>query len=162
MWNRDSHFSVVSLHWWPRHDWSLWPQLRRASYRTITRSSCQQCDNPSWSHTALLSRFHTRCRSSFRLHNRHSRLLGEPCGEPEISLHSHTVSLVQWVTRLLPVMRDQGSIPRETGILLLALSRYKFPVPQHYSKTCLLLLFATSPGNVMNAHGRNPFISCCG
>jgi hypothetical protein len=31
MWNRDSPVSVVSLHWWPRHDWSLWPCLRRAS-----------------------------------------------------------------------------------------------------------------------------------
>ncbi len=35
------------------------------------------------------------------------------CGEPAISLHSHTVSLVQWVNPLLPVI-----------ILLLALSRY--------------------------------------
>jgi hypothetical protein len=49
-------------------------------------------------------------------------------GEPAISLHSYTVSLVQSVTCLLPVMRDRGSIPRgylsETVILLLALSRY--------------------------------------
>jgi hypothetical protein len=29
---------------------------------------------------------------------------GEPCGEPAISLHSHHVSLVQWTTRLLPVI----------------------------------------------------------
>ncbi len=53
---------------------------------------------------------------------------GEPCGEPEVSLHTHHASLVQWTTHLLPVMRDPGSIPRgylcETGILLLALSRY--------------------------------------
>ncbi len=29
MWSRDSPVSVVSLHWWPRHDWSfLWPRLR--------------------------------------------------------------------------------------------------------------------------------------
>ncbi len=53
---------------------------------------------------------------------------GEPCGEPAISLHSNTVPLVQWSTRLLPVMRDPGSIPRgylcETGILLLGLSHY--------------------------------------
>jgi hypothetical protein len=34
------------------------------------------------------------------------------CGEPAISLHSHTVSLVQWVNPLLPLMRDPGSIPR--------------------------------------------------
>jgi hypothetical protein len=45
---------------------------------------------------------------------------GVPWGEPAISLHSHHVSLVQWTTCLLPVMRDPG----ETGILLLALSRY--------------------------------------
>ncbi len=54
---------------------------------------------------------------------------GEPCGEPVISLHSYTVSLVQWVNPLLPIMRDPGSIPRgylcETGIILLALSRYR-------------------------------------
>jgi hypothetical protein len=37
------------------------------------------------------------------------------CGEPAISLHSHTVPLVQWSTRLLPVMRDPGSIPK--GVL---------------------------------------------
>ncbi len=30
MWNRDSPVSDVSLHWWPRRDWSsLWPRLRR-------------------------------------------------------------------------------------------------------------------------------------
>ncbi len=53
----------------------------------------------------------------FWLHNQHSRLLGrEPCGEPAISLHSYTVSLVQWVNPLLPVMRDPGSIPR--GVLM--------------------------------------------
>ncbi len=54
---------------------------------------------------------------------------GEPCGEPAISLHSHHASLVQWTTRLLPVMRDPGSNPWgilcETEILLLALSCYR-------------------------------------
>ncbi len=34
------------------------------------------------------------------------------CGEPAISVHSHHVSLVQWFSRLLPVMRDPGSILR--------------------------------------------------
>jgi hypothetical protein len=76
MWKRDSPFSVVSLHWWPQHDWSSWPRQRRASSRTITRPSCRHCDNHTWSHTALLSQFHARCRSSFRLHNRHNRLRG--------------------------------------------------------------------------------------
>ncbi len=120
--------------WWPWRDWSLWPRLRRASSWTITRPSCRQCDNPTWSHRALLSRFHAVCRSSLRLHNRHGRLLGggEPYWEPATSLRSYHVSLVQWVNPLLPVMRDLGSIPRrgtyryvyETRILLLALSRY--------------------------------------
>ncbi len=76
MWNRDSPVSVVSLHWWPQQDWSLWPRLRRDSSQTVTRLSCRQCDNPTWSHTAFLSWFHARCRSSFRLHNRYSQLLG--------------------------------------------------------------------------------------
>ncbi len=53
--------------------WSLWPRLRQASSRTVTRLSCSQCDNPTWSHPALLSPFHARCRSSFWLHNWHSR-----------------------------------------------------------------------------------------
>jgi hypothetical protein len=89
VWNRDSPVSVVSLHWWPQCDWSLWPHLRRASSRTVTRPSCQRCENPTWSPIAFLSRFHARCRSSFWLHSRHSRLLvGKPCVEPVISLHS--------------------------------------------------------------------------
>ncbi len=69
MWNRDFPVSIVLLHWWPWHDWSLWPRLRQSSSLTITRLSYWQCDNPTWSHTALLSQFHTPCRSSFRLHN---------------------------------------------------------------------------------------------
>jgi hypothetical protein len=88
-WNRDSPVSVVSLHWWPRHDWSLWPRLRRASSQTVTRPSCWQCDNPIWFHTALLSRFHALCRSSFWLHNQHVRLLGE---SPVESLQSHNLT----------------------------------------------------------------------
>jgi hypothetical protein len=55
--------------------------------------------------------FHTRCRSSFWLHNRDSRRLG---GSPVESLQSHcihTVPLVQGSTWLLPFMRDPGSIP---------------------------------------------------
>jgi hypothetical protein len=37
-------------------------------------------------------------------------------GDLAISLHSYTVPLVQWSTRLLPVMRDPCSIP--IGILV--------------------------------------------
>ncbi len=114
-----STVSNISLHWWPRCDWSfLWPRLRRASSRTVTRPSYRQCENLTWSYTALLSWFHARCRSSFQLHNWHSRLLGgrKPCGEPAISLHSHHVSLVQQTTRLHPVTRDPGSSPQ--GVLM--------------------------------------------
>ncbi len=75
MWNWDSPVSVVTLHWWPQSDWSLWSRRRRASSRIFARPSCWQCDSPTWSHTAFLSQFHTRCRSPFRLHNRPSRLL---------------------------------------------------------------------------------------
>jgi hypothetical protein len=82
----DSPVSIVPLHWWPRRDWSsLWPRLRRASSRTVTRPSYQQCDNPTWSHTAFLSRFHARCKSPFWLHNRQSAAGVDPCGEPAIS-----------------------------------------------------------------------------
>ncbi len=35
MWNRDSPVSIVSLHWWPQCDWSLWSHLRWASSRTV-------------------------------------------------------------------------------------------------------------------------------
>ncbi len=107
---------IVLLHWWPRRDWSLWPWLRRASFQTITRLPCRQCDNPTWSRTALLSQVHACCRSSFWLHNYIVGCWGELCGEPAISLLSYTVLLVQWSTCLLPVMRDPSSIPR--GLLM--------------------------------------------
>ncbi len=94
MWNRDFPVSNVLLHWWPRRDWSfLWPHLRRALSRTITRPSCRQCDNPTWPHTAFLSRFHARCRSPFRLHNWQSRQLG---GSPVERLLATGWS-IQWV-----------------------------------------------------------------
>ncbi len=89
LWNWDSPVSFVSLYWWPQRDWSsLQPRLRRASSQTVTRPSCWQCDNPTWSHTAFLSRFHARCRSFFQLHNRQSWLLG---GSPVESLQSHFI-----------------------------------------------------------------------
>jgi hypothetical protein len=120
------------LHWWPRRDWSLQPHLRWASSQTITRPSCRQCDkpscrqcdNPTWSNTAFLSRLHARCRSSFQLHNRWSRLLG---GSPVDSLQSHFILTMSHLSSELPIcFRSQGTwvqIPWgdlcETGILLL-------------------------------------------
>ncbi len=113
MWNQDSPVSNVSLHWWPRRDWSsLWPHLRRASSQSVTRHSCRQCDNPTWSHTAFLSRFHARCRSPFRLHS-WSRLLG---GSPVESLQSHLIlTMSHWSSGLPVCFPSQGTqvqIPR--------------------------------------------------
>jgi hypothetical protein len=133
MWNRDSPVSVVSLHWWPRRDWSSWPRLRRALSRTITRPSCWQCDNPTWSHTAFLPWFHACCRSPFWLHNRRSRLLGgalwracnltwfSPCftGPVDYLFASHHKG---------PRFKSPGGDLCETGILLLALSRYNITI----------------------------------
>ncbi len=50
--------------------WLIIVALSEAGFvRNVTRPSCWQCDNPTWSHTAFLSQFHARCRPSFRLHN---------------------------------------------------------------------------------------------
>ncbi len=99
--NQDSPVSVVLLHWWHWRDWSfLWPCLRRASSQAITRPSCRQCDNPIWSHKALLSPFHACCRSPFRLHNWRSQLLG---GSPVESLQSHYICTMSHWSSGLPI-----------------------------------------------------------
>ncbi len=36
MWNRDSPIGIISLHWWPQRDRSLWPRLRRVSSQTLS------------------------------------------------------------------------------------------------------------------------------
>jgi hypothetical protein len=118
VWNWVSPVSVVSLHWWPWRDWSfLWPHLRRASSWTFTRPSCWQCDNPTWSQTAFLSRFHARYRSSFQLHNRRSRLLG---GSPVKSLQSDFIfTMSHWSSGLPVCFPSQGTqvqIPR--GVIM--------------------------------------------
>ncbi len=56
---------------------------------------------------------------------------GEPCGEPAISLDSHHVSLVQWTNLFASRhkghrFKSPGRYLCETGILLLAMSRYRF------------------------------------
>ncbi len=55
-------------------------------------------------HRSENSNMFYRCKRSFEER--------QHCGEPAISLHSHHASMFQWTTRLLPVMRDLGSIPR--------------------------------------------------
>ncbi len=129
-WNRDSPVSVVSLHWWPWCDWSLWPCQRRTLTRTVTRPLCQQCDNPTGSHTALLSRYHAHCRSSFRLHN----IVGCWGGSPVESLQSHCIYTMSHWSSGLPVcfplwgtrVQSSKGYLCETRILLLALSCYRY------------------------------------
>ncbi len=107
MWNRDSPVSVVPLHWRPWHHWSLWPHLRRTLSWTVTRPPYGQCDNPTWSHTAFLSRFHAHCRSPFQLRNRRSRLLG---GSPVESLQSHFIlTMSHWSSGLPICFPSQGT-----------------------------------------------------
>ncbi len=52
MWNRDSPVCVSVLHFLPWRDWSLWPHLRWASSRTVTRPSLTQLFCPSFTLTA--------------------------------------------------------------------------------------------------------------
>ncbi len=90
--------------------------------KSVTRPSCRQCDNPTWSHAAFLSQFHARCRSSFQLHNRRSRLLG---GSAVESLQSHFIlTMSHWSSRLPVQVQNPWGDLCETGILLLALSRH--------------------------------------
>ncbi len=118
----------------------MWLIINRASSPTVTRPSCRQCDSPTWSHTAFLSRFHARCRSPFWLQNRRSRLRG---GTPVESLQSHMIlTMSHWSSGLPVCFPSQGTqvqIPWgdlcETGILLLALSRYSMAL------LCLLRWF---------------------
>jgi hypothetical protein len=139
MWNLDSPVSAVPLHWWPRCDWLLRPRLRRASSRTVTRSSCWQCDNPTWSHITFLSRFHARCRSPFQLHNRWSRLLG---GAPwrACNLTSFSPCLTGPVDYPFASrhkgcgFKSPGGYVCETRNLLLALSCYRRIRPWRYSR----------------------------
>jgi hypothetical protein len=101
----------------------------RASSRTVTRPSCRQCNNPTWSHTAYLSRFHTCCRSPFRLHNHRIGCWGGALWRA-CNLTSFSSCLTGPVDYLFaschkgPRFKSTGGYLCETGILLLALSRY--------------------------------------
>ncbi len=101
----------------------VWGGLHPVPSRSVTRSSCRQCDNPTWSHTALLSQFHACCGSSFRLRNRHSRLLG---GSPVESLQSHCIlTQLHWSSGPPVCSLSWGTRVQSPGILLLVLSRYR-------------------------------------
>ncbi len=86
MWNRDSPVSVVLYIGYPEVFWSLASlpfsgcisrlcadnvksqRLRCPSVGASLGFAPTMC-KPTWSHTALLSRFHACCRFSFQLHN---------------------------------------------------------------------------------------------
>jgi hypothetical protein len=128
LWNRDSPVNDVSLHWWPWHNWSLWPHLRRLrpdsslgrhADNVIIPLDLTQLFCPGFMLNAgPPSSFTTNIVGCW------GGALWRACNLTAFI----TVPLVQWSTRLLPVMRDPGSIPRgylcETRIRLLALSHY--------------------------------------
>ncbi len=131
MWNRNSPVCVVSLYWWPWRDWSLWPHLRCALSRTVTRPSCRQCDNPNWSHTAFLSRFHVAADlSSGFTTDGVSCWGGGGTLWKACNLTSFSPCLTGPVDYLFaschkgPEFKSPEGYLCETGILLLALSRY--------------------------------------
>jgi hypothetical protein len=125
MWNRDSPVNVVSLHWWPRRDWSstgLHPQqlsLGPRADNVIVLLDLTQLSCPGFTLAAGLPSGFTTTESAAG---------GEPCGEPVISHDSHHVSLVQWTNLFASRhkghrFKSPGEDLCETGILLLALSR---------------------------------------
>ncbi len=96
MWNWDSPVSVVSLHWWPWHNWSLWPCLRQASSRTFTRP-CSHADNviiPLDLTQLFFPGFTLAAGPPSSFTTDIVGCWGEPCGETAISLHSYTVPVV--------------------------------------------------------------------
>jgi hypothetical protein len=126
MWNQDSPVSIISLHWGPRRDWSLWPCLWRASSQTVTRPSYH---NPTWSHTALLSRFTLAAGppSGFTTNivGCWGGALWSACNLTAFT-HSSTGPVVHpFASRQEgPSINPQGGYSCETGILMLALSHY--------------------------------------
>ncbi len=114
LWNQESPVSVVLLHWSPRM--ILITVFPCPSVGASLGSAPTMC-KPTWSHTALLSRFHARCRSSFQLHNGQSWLLG---GSPVESLQSHFIhTMSHWSCGLpdcFPSWRTWVQIPR--GVLM--------------------------------------------
>jgi hypothetical protein len=126
MWNRDSPVSNVSLHWWPRHDWSS-TGLRPPNCRLALMPTMWQCHLFSHSFPVPVSR--SLQVSLLASQPTESAAGGEPCGEPAISHDSHHVSLVQWTNLFASCHRGHrfktpGGDLCETGILLIALSRY--------------------------------------
>jgi hypothetical protein len=121
---------IVSLHWWPQHDWSLWPRLRWASSKPsqghrannvdLTQLFCTgfmlTAGPPSGFTTAIVGCWGGALRRSCSITASTHSLTG-PVGQ--------TLGFPSWGTR---VQSPGGYLHVcETGILLIALSRYKEP-----------------------------------
>ncbi len=111
LWNGDFPVSVVSLHWWPRCDWSLRPHLRWAL--------SLHADNViiSLDLTQLFcTGFTLAADSPSGFTTTYSVAVGGGGGDLWRACNltvPHTAPMVQWSTHLLPMMRDPGSISRE-------------------------------------------------
>ncbi len=125
LWNRDSPVSVVSLHWWPRHDWSLWPRpkpsLGPRADNVIIPLDLTQLFCPSFMLAAgLPSGFTTdgvSCRGGGALWRACNLSSFSPC-------LTCPVDYLFASCRKGPRLKSPGGYSCEAGILLLVLSRY--------------------------------------
>ncbi len=102
--------------------------------------------NPTWSHTAFLSWFHARCRSSFWLHNWLSRLLGgalwRACNPTSFSPYLTGPVDYPFASRHKRIgFKSPGGYFCETGISLLALSHYSSQNSHKHIFPCVCGLF---------------------
>ncbi len=132
IWNRDSPVSVVSLHWWPRRDWSSWPRLWRALPQTIARPSADsviipldltQLSSPGFTPAAGLPSGFTTNESAAG-------------GSPVESLQSHFIhTMSHWSSGLPVCFLSQGTqvqIPQ--GVLMWNRDSPVIVVLLHYFK----------------------------
>jgi hypothetical protein len=123
LWDRDSFVSIVSLHWWPRRDWSCGPRpelsLGPRADNVIIPLDPTQLFCPSFTLAAGPPSGFTSDESAAG---------GEPLVEPAISLLTHhTTGPVDYLFASRhkgPRFKSPGGYLSETGIHLLALSRY--------------------------------------
>jgi hypothetical protein len=154
MWNRDSPVSIVSLHWWSRCDWSLWPRLRQASSRTVTRCRADnviillditQLFCPSFTLAAgPPSGFTTDIVGCWR------GALWRACNLTVFTQSSTGPVVHPFASRHEgPGFNPQGGYLCETGILLLGLSRYNL------KNEILELHFVTNIRRISDTPGRD-------
>jgi hypothetical protein len=168
MWNRDFPVSIVSLHWWPRRDRSfLWPSLRRASSGTIigphadnviipldlTQLFCPiftlAAGPPSGFTTVRVGCWGGALWRACNLTSFSPCLTG-PVDYPFASRHKG------------PGFKSPGGYLCETGILLLALSRYNMMIISipSLSPPSLTLCLSQSSTPDQNSHGLLRLMGC--